>query len=121
MQPINLQENKITPQNKNPRKEMNNKIILVKYCGGDYEDYYTSVVFATANKKTAKNYVTKFNRILKKWKDYYSQFEQDENGFGWLKSEYAKSHFNRWYSLRNIDKCYYEEIEIRNQQPIKNN
>lgn len=92
---------------------MNEKIILVKYCGGEYDDFYTSIVFATNNIKTAKKYIAKFNKILKKWKRYYSKFEQGEGILRWIKEEYSESHYDRWYRLRNIDKCYFEEVEIR--------
>jgi len=91
-----------------------NKIYVVKYCGGSYDDYYNVIIFATAKKSIATKYVTKFNRILKNWKEYYKQFEEDsELGFGWIKKEYVESHFNRWYNLQNITKCYYEEIQVR--------
>jgi len=50
------------------------KIYLVKYCGGSYDDFYIVTIFATTKKSTATKYVTRFNKILKKWKEYYSQF-----------------------------------------------
>lgn len=86
---------------------------LVKYCGGSYDDYYSTVIFATNNKKLATKYITKFNSILKKWKNYYSQFEDKKDVFNWIKEEYVNQHFNRWNSLRDISKCYYEEIKVR--------
>jgi hypothetical protein len=89
------------------------KIYLVRYCGGSYEDYYSAVIFATTKKTTATKYVTKFNRILKKWKQYYSQFEQNDMDFNWIKTEYVEQHFHRWHQLQNITKCYYEEVPIR--------
>lgn len=49
---------------------------------------------------------------LKKWKEYYKQFE-DDSSFKWLKDEFVEAHFKRWYSLRNITKCYYDEIDVR--------
>ena len=92
---------------------MKNKMYLVRYCGGSYEDYYSAVIFATSKKSTATKYVSKFNRILKKWKKHYSQFECDEMGFKWIKEEHIEQHFNRWNSLRDVTRCYYEEIEVR--------
>jgi hypothetical protein len=92
---------------------MENKIYLVRYCGGNYEDYYSEVIFATTKKTTATKYVTKFNRILKKWKDYYSQFEHNDMGFNWIKEEYVEQHFQRWNCLRYITNCYYEEVNVR--------
>jgi len=89
------------------------KIYLVKYCGGSHDDYYTVTIFATTKKSTATKYVTKFNRILKKWNKYYSQFESNEFGFPWIKKEHVEEHFDRWNSLKRITNCYYEEIEVR--------
>ena len=86
---------------------------LVRYCGGSYDDYYSAVVFVTDKKSTAKKYVTKFNRILKKWKDYYKQFETDKFGMKWIADEHVEKHFDRWNSLQNITKCYYEEVSFR--------
>ena len=88
---------------------------LVRYCGGSYEDYYSAVIFVTNKKSTATKYVTKFNRILKKWKKYYEQFENNKSGFGmkWIADEHIENHFERWYSLKNITKCYYEKVSFR--------
>jgi len=89
------------------------KIYVVKYCGGSYESYYDVIIFATMKKSVATKYVTKFNRILKKWKEHYTQFEEVEMGFSWIKKEHVGSHFNRWWSLREVTKCYMDEIELR--------
>lgn len=86
---------------------------VVKYCGGDHEDYYEKVIFVTDKKSTATKYVTKFNRILKKWKEYYRQYTENEYGFEWIKERYVDQYYRRWYSLRNITRCYWEEVEIR--------
>lgn len=86
---------------------------VVKYCGGSKDDYYTAVIFVTNKKSTATKYCSKFNKALKKWKAYYEQFETDEFGIKWIADEYVEKHFNRWNSLQNIIRCYYEEVEIR--------
>lgn len=86
---------------------------LVRYCGGSYDDYYSAVIFVTNKKSTATKYVTKFNRVLKKWKDYYKQFESNKYGFNWIADEHVEKHFDRWNSLQNITKCYYEEVPFR--------
>ena len=86
---------------------------LVRYSGGSYDDYYSAVIFVTDKKSTAKKYVTKFNRILKKWKDYYNKFETDEFGMKWIADEHIEKHFYRWNKLQNITKCYYEEVSFR--------
>ena len=53
---------------------------LVRYSGGSYDDYYSAVVFVTNKKSTATKYCTKFNKLLGKWKTYYSQFETNKRG-----------------------------------------
>jgi Fe-S oxidoreductase len=82
---------------------------IVKYSGGEWDDYYTSDIFVTSNKEVAEKYVEKFNNILKKWKEYYSQFAGD---YGSIKEEYIEM-YDRFYSLKGINKCYFKEIEIR--------
>jgi hypothetical protein len=86
---------------------------LVRYYGGSYDDYYSAVVFVTNKKSTATKYCTKFNKMLKKWKDYYKQFETDKFGMKWIADEHFEKHFDRWNSLQNITKCYYEEVSFR--------
>ena len=89
------------------------KMYIVKYCGGSYEDYYEKIVFVTDKKSTATKYVTKFNKTLKKWKDYYSQYEEKSQfGVTWIKDSFNNK-FNRWYSLGNISRAYWEEVEVR--------
>jgi hypothetical protein len=90
-----------------------NKIYLVKYYGGSYDDYYNVTIFATNKKSKAIKYVIKFNRILKKWKEYYSQYEDNKFGFKWIKDEFVNQYFNRWNNLNQLTKCYYEEIPVR--------
>lgn len=86
---------------------------LVRYCGGSYDDYYSAVIFVTDNEATAKKYVTRFNRILKKWKEHYKQFETTKLGIMWIADEHVEKHFDRWNSLQNITNCYYEEVPFR--------
>jgi hypothetical protein len=89
------------------------KIYLVRHCGGSYEDSWDNVIFATNKRATAIKYVKKYNGILKKWSQYYSQFEQSDMPFNWIKEQHVKKHFKRWYALRGINKCYYQETNIR--------
>jgi hypothetical protein len=89
------------------------KMYIVRYCGGSYDDWYEDNMFVTDKKATATKYVTKFNKILKKWKEHYKQYEGKEFGMDWIKKEYVEQHFNRWNSLRDITKCYWNEIELR--------
>ena len=91
---------------------MEKEIYIVSYSTGSYEDYKEIIIFATTKKSKATKYVTRFNQILKKWKDYYSQYETREHGIVWLKDIYNKW-FERWYSLTKVNRCYWEKIEIR--------
>ena len=86
---------------------------IVRYYGGSYDDWYETNVFVTDRKATATKYVTKFNKMLKKWKEHYKQYEDKKFGMDWIKEEYIEQHFNRWNSLRNITKCDWSEIELR--------
>ena len=88
-------------------------IYIVKYCGGDYDGYYNKSIFVTKDKNKAIKYCEKFNRILKNYKDYYKKFEDNKRGFRCLKDKYVNKYFNQWYRLKDIEKCYYDKIEIR--------
>lgn len=93
--------------------ELKEKIYLVKYCGGDYDEYYSTIIFATFNKDFSIKYVKRFNSILNKWKKYYSKYEDERLGFRWIMDEYVEKYFDRWIGLSKVTKCYYEEINIR--------
>lgn len=88
-------------------------IYLCGYTGGDYDDYYRATVFATKSKSKATKWKQKFNRILKKWKKYYSQYEGNNYNFPWIKDEYLEQYYDRWNSLRGINNAFVEEIELR--------
>lgn len=90
---------------------MKSKIYLCCYTTGDYDDYRVIIVFATTNESKAKKWVSKFNKILKKWSYYYSQFEDDRFGFRWIKDEYVEKYYDRWYSLYKTNKAFIQEIE----------
>ena len=92
---------------------MSNKMYIVRYCVGSYDDSYEVNLFVTNKKTTATKYVTRFNSIFKKWKEHYKQYEETEYGIAWIKDEYAEKYFDRWNSLRETNKCYWSEIELR--------
>lgn len=89
------------------------KTYIVKYSRGGWDDYSENILFATTDKKTATKYVTKFNAILKKWKEYYSQFEDDSKGIKWIKPEFIRQHYDRWHRVMETNKCTYFEIKTR--------
>jgi|JI9StandDraft_2_1071091.scaffolds.fasta_scaffold477359_2 hypothetical protein len=86
------------------------RIYLVSYCGGGWDDYYTKALFVTHDLEKAQKYTEKFNGILKKWKGWYRQYEDAD---GWLLEKFEKAYSNRWNQLHGTTKCYYEEISIR--------
>lgn len=92
---------------------MKDKIYLCCYSTGEYDDYGVVIVFATTNKSKAKRWVSKFNKILKKWRGYYSQFEEDKTIFNWIKDEYVEKYFDRWNRIRKINNAFVEEVELR--------
>jgi len=92
---------------------MENKIYLCCYSTGEYDNYGIAIVFATTNKSKAKRWVSKFNKILKKWRSYYSQFEDDKSIINWIKDEYVDKYYDRWNSIHKINNAFIEEVELR--------
>ena len=92
---------------------MKNKIYLACYSRGEYESEENRIVFASSDKSKVTKWVTKFNKILKKWNEYYDQFCDDICNFRWIKDEYYDKYYQRWYSLHEINKAYWMEVEIR--------
>jgi len=87
---------------------------LVRYSGGSYENDFDVVIFTTSKKTTATKYCTKFNKILKKWKAYYKQFETQKYGImTWISDEHIHTKFERWNKLSNISGCYWVEVSVR--------
>ena len=86
---------------------------IVKYSGGDYESVYTKDIFVTNDKREAMRYVMKANKLLRKWKKYYKRYEVKWLGVTTIADEYTEAHYTTWYRLQNVDKCYFEEIELR--------
>jgi len=85
---------------------------LVKYTTGSYENEETTYVFCTSKKSTATKYCTRFNKLFDKWYKYYKKYES-VGGLCWMKEEYGKKYYLRWYYLRRTNRCYWEQIEIR--------
>lgn len=90
-----------------------NKIYMAYYSAGSYDDYREVIVFASTDKKKVTKWCTKFNKILKKWKEYYSQFESDRYGFKWIDEQYVDRYYDRWSSLKKINQASYSEVEVR--------
>ena len=92
---------------------MKNEIFLVRCSYGSYDDYLEKVIFVTENKSKAVKYVRKYNAILKKWKEYYSQYEEPLYTYKWIKKEFVNQYFDRWNKLQRLNKCSFEKIEVR--------
>jgi hypothetical protein len=89
------------------------KVYLVKYSQGDYDDIEVIDIFVTFNEETATNYMNRFNCLLEKYKKFYSKFEEvDSRGHKWIKDEYD-DYYERWYQLTSINGCFIVEMEIR--------
>jgi len=89
-----------------------NKIYIVYYYYGKYNPRRI-MIFATEDTSLAKNYVNKYNRILKSYKDFYKKFETKEGYFRIsIKDEYL-DYFDRWVELQDITNASYEIIEKR--------
>jgi len=92
----------------------NNKIYIVKYSLGSYDDYREEIIFVTIKKSTATKYVTRFNKILKQLEESNKKLEKVESyGWTWIKDKYAKNFYRRWSTVREINRAYWEESEIR--------
>jgi len=90
---------------------MEDEVYVVYFSAGQYDGYDETIVFATTKKSTATKYVTRFNKIHKKWRKYYRQFEEEDGH--WIKDEYSKAHYSRWYMLYDINGCSYYTTKQR--------
>lgn len=85
------------------------KIYVVQYSTGAYESFEKVMVFATESEEIAIKYIDKFNTILKKWQEYYAQFFNSDDD----SSDQLRKYYQRWDSINDVNKAFYEEIEIR--------
>lgn len=68
---------------------------LVTYSVGSHCDYFEHNIFVTKDYEVAKNYVEKFNKILKKSISYYDQFRDtiwDDNVKQYIQNRYCQLH-----------------------------
>lgn len=89
------------------------KLYLVQCSSGEWDDHVNIILFATPNIKTAKKYITKANKLVKKYKKFYKQFEDKDKYLPWIKDEYM-DYFDRWNDLRKINNIFFNELEMRN-------
>ncbi len=88
-------------------------IYIVRYDEGEYEDRIDHIIFATTNIETAIKYIDKFNRILKKWYEYYSICYNKQREFTSTYRDSQNKYTQRFYQLGCIGQCYFEETCIR--------
>jgi len=89
---------------------------IVQYSTGDYDDFIVHNIFVTEKKETATKYVSKFNRIFKKWKKYYWSLKIDGQGHFFDEHPHL---FNRWCTVTEINKCFWSEIQSRKYKKNK--
>jgi len=88
-------------------------IYIVKYSRGSYDDYREENIFVTTKKSTATKYVTRFNKILNILEQNNKKFEKLENGWPWIAEKYCENYYRRWSTIRDINKAFWEQSEIR--------
>ena len=91
----------------------NEQTYLVYYSIGSYEDYKEIQVFTTFDKKKATKWVSKFNRILKQWKENVSVYADKDTYMKWIKPQFVDDHFDRWNRIIETNTATYEIIEHR--------
>ena len=93
----------------------NNKIFVVKYSSGFYEDYKETIIFATKDEVKANNYIRRYNIILDKLKTYYEKYSNN-NRFSYdsIRKEFEGTKISyRYHAIYELHQCFYEEVELR--------
>lgn len=101
------------------------KMYIVRYSTGAYDDFVINNVFVTGSISIAESYVTRFNDVINRYKNFYKQFEEHRYPELFKDPEYildeddyrlSRKHFeyyDRWYELKGFNECFFEEIEVR--------
>jgi len=84
--------------------ENKNIIYIVEYYSSDFSNRFSHTIFSTLNEDTAKNYCEKYNKLLKKIKEFYSKKLEENIEF------YGKLRLTGILEIKEA--CYYE-LEIR--------
>jgi len=84
-------------------------MLVVKYSEGIYDDFCVHDIFATTDEEKAKAYCEKFNRIISKWKDYWSTIVNEDDD--WVDND--TYNYNRYHQITDINTAWYDKIEIR--------
>ncbi len=86
---------------------MENKIYLVSHSEYQYEDFQEEFIFATTDKQIAYSYMERYNAMLKKWRDYYKQFEVNRE------ISHLDIKYYRWATLKYLNGCEVTETNMR--------
>jgi hypothetical protein len=91
------------------------KIYVVYYSKGSYEDYEKIIIFATNNEDKAIRYACRYMEILNKLRKHYMQFAKNkEYRLETIEKKYENTPiFKRFYSVMNLGHCFYREVELR--------
>ena len=100
---------------------MKNKVYLVQYSEGYWEERFFVDIFVTENEEVAKKWCEKFNKLLEKWRTFYTttlytnDFKYTDN---WPEQKVDITNenihlWNRFNQLFEINNAFYETIEIR--------
>ena len=85
------------------------KIFLVMYSTGSWDDYTEINLFATYSEDYAKAYIEKFNTILNKWKQHWKKFDDDDQ----LWRQDGFKNFDRFHQITDMNTAWYYPIQIR--------
>ena len=87
------------------------KMYLVKYDVGNWEEYYEVMLFVTGDLSLAEGYINRFNDLLERYRDFYRLVEGEDGDF--CDEGRNEDYFGRWKFLWSIGVCYWEEVEVR--------
>ena len=88
-------------------------IYIAKYSMGSYDDYRQREVFASKDKETVEKWVDKFNTKLTVWKEYFSQFSDENCKLCMSKRWYYKESLRAFDIIMETNKAFIQEIELR--------
>lgn len=81
----------------------------VELSSGQYEDHFTWIQFATEDRLLAETYAAKYDRILWKWKEYFTKWYVAD-----LDLEVPTYLFaDRYFQISDLHSANIIEIEIR--------
>jgi hypothetical protein len=91
-------------------------MFVINRSGGSWDDSYTQSLFVTQAEEFAKEYCDKANKVFQKIKIRFSEIDseldliEDENP----KRNLLLSWWCKYESLSDVNRHYYEPIEVRN-------